>query len=255
MDNNKEKTIALLIDSDNLSTSYYGALMDELENLGEIRYKRVYGNFSDKKNGWTDFAIRKGITPVQVFAPVKKKNATDMLMTIDAMDIFYENTVDAFCLATNDSDFSRLAQRLKEGGMYVVVAGKENSPESLNSSCHKFVMLDVLSKKSNKESEEPENKQKNVENKWQKEDDAEEKVVGIPKLIDIKKVVSEIIEKRKREPSEFAYYAEVVAQLIKRYPQFNHKLYQAKDRQDFFINKIGCEIKLVDNTSAMIKMK
>lgn len=244
----KEKTIALLIDSDNLSPSYYGALMDELENLGEIRYKRVYGNFGDKKNGWTDLTIRKGITPVQAFAPVKNKNATDMLMAIDAMDIFYSKTVDAFCLATNDSDFSRLAQRLKEGGMYVIVAGKEDSPETLNSSSHKFIMLDVLSKKPLKEME-------NAEKNKKESDPEKETVVGIPKLKDIKKVVSEIIEKRKRDTSEYAYYAEVVAQLIKRYPQFNHKLYQAKDRQDFFINKIGCEIKNLDNTSAVIKMK
>ena len=255
---NKEYTFALLIDSDNLSTDYYDIIINEIEELGQIRYKRIYGNFIPT-NPWSQYAMQKGITPIQAFVPVKGKNATDMVMAIDCMDLFYSDTVDAFCLATSDSDFSRLAQRLKEGGKYVVIAGKEQSPEALNNSCHKFIMLDRLyeiSKESKilreAEKETSESKRNTKPNKPQEEKSSDEKTVSVPKLSEIKEVVKEIINERAHDG--WAYYAEVIPQIEKRYPQFNYKIYGVSNKQDFFKNKIGCEMKTED-TSVMIKLK
>lgn len=295
-DYKKEYTIALLIDSDNLSTDYYDIIISELEELGNIKYKRVYGNFHGN-NSWTNYALNKGITPIQAFAPVKGKNATDMVMAIDAMDIFYSDTVDAFCLATSDSDFARLAQRLKEGGMFVVVAGKEQSPDSLNNSCNKFLMLDVLfnmSKNKKTPSKDAKsstqvkpkaksvkstlikdsardkiNKKKdsvatcenikisdirideNIVEKSSAEPEIAENIVEKPNIDLIKLAIESIINERSHDG--WAYYAEVVAQLEKKYPQFNYKMYQAINKQDFFKNKIGCEMKTI-GTSMMIKL-
>lgn len=255
----KEYTFAVLIDSDNLSIDYYDTIIGEIEKIGIIRYKRVYGNFAGN-NSWTKHAIKNGITPIQAFAPVKGKNATDIVMAIDAMDIFYTNTVDAFCLATSDSDFARLAQRLKEGGKYVVVAGKEQSSESLNNSCNKFLMLDILVKnidvvtKNNKKDNTKVSKTTatNKNTKSVKNSVEQEPKVSAPTLSDIKVFVKEIIDEKAHDG--WAYYAEVIPQLEKKYPQFNYKIYGAKGKKDFFTTKIGCEIKKVE-TSVMIKMK
>lgn len=252
----KEFTIALLIDSDNLSIDYYDIIMNELEEIGTIRYKRVYGNF-DGSNPWTKNAIKNGITPIQAFAPVKGKNATDMVMAIDAMDIFYTGTVSAFCLATSDSDFARLAQRLKEGGMYVVVAGKEQSPESLNNSCNKFLMLDKLYEMSKASKDSGLNSELIVSIEEPKADkntkkNETETIVSAPELKDIATAVDAIISERSHDG--WAYYAEVVSQLEKKFPQFNYKLYGANGKQSFFKEKLGCEME-TRATSAMIRMK
>ncbi len=229
----KEFTFALLIDSDNISPDYYDIIIRELEELGNIKYKRVYGDFNGK-NPWAKHAIDNGILPVQAFAPIKQKNATDIVMVIDAMDIFYSKTVDAFCLATSDSDFSRLSQRLKEGGVYVVVAGNALTHKSLNKSCDKFLMLDDLL--SAEKGGEPAVKAapKAAPPKGKEIKSAEE-TVKKPDLKQIIKVVKDSINE-KADNEGWAYYATVSQQLLKKYPQFNPKLYGAVSKRDFFIS-------------------
>ena len=257
----KDLTIALLIDCDNLSTGYYDIILDELSELGQVRYKRAYADFSDvRNNSWSKLATSKGIMPVHAFTPVKGKNTADMSIAIDAMDLHHRHEVDAFCLATSDSDFCRLAQRLKEGGEYIVIAGKENSHESLSNSCHKFLMLDKLKKSLDDQ------KAKNSKPKAEKAKKAtspkapvksapkvavvEEKDenVSAPQKEELRSKVAEYMQKSKNYSDGWAHYSEIINMLEKQYPQFNYKIYGAHGKQDFFISTLGCFIKTVDTT-------
>lgn len=265
----KDLTIALLIDCDNLSTSYYDIILDELSELGEVRYKRAYADFSDEKNKpWSKLSISKGIMPVHAFTPVKGKNTADMSIAIDAMDLHHDSEADAFCLATSDSDFCRLAQRLKEGGAYVIIAGKENSHESLSNSCHKFVMLDKLkkildeqkSKESKLKAEKLAKAEKAIKVKKTNSKTPSKAVVktpikeeidenvSAPQKDELRNKVAEYLQKSKNYNDGWAHYSEIINMLEKQYPQFNYKIYGARGKQDFFTSTLGCFIKNVDTT-------
>lgn len=236
----KEISFALLIDTDNVSPKYYDIIANELEEIGSIKIKRAYGDFN-QNNAWKEKAIGEGILPMQAFPQTKGKNSTDLVMAIDAMDIFYSDAVDAFCIATSDSDFARLAQRLKEGGKYIVIAGEEKTPISLSKSSNKFIMLDKLFEAQNAQVKEVEVKQT-----------SDEKVTA-PKIKDIKNVVKEIITGG-MDAEGWVQYSVVVNQLEKRYQQFNYKTYQVKSKQDLFKSKLGCEFKQ-EGTIVWIRLK
>lgn len=141
----KNYTIALLIDTDNVSAKYLTALMKELIVLGKVTYKRMYGDFtSGPKAGWRDLVNRFSIMPVQQYSYTAGKNVTDSKMIIDAMDILYTGNVDAFCLMSSDSDFTGLAKRLKESNMFVIGAGESKTPASFINACDRFFKLDKL---------------------------------------------------------------------------------------------------------------
>lgn len=142
---NENLTIALLIDTDNVSAKYMNVLDKELIVLGKVTYKRMYGDFTQNSaNGWRDLVNKFSITPMQQYSYTTGKNATDHKMVIDAMDILYTNHVNAFCLMTSDSDFTGLAKRLKESNIYVIGAGESKTPKSFVRSCDRFFMLDKL---------------------------------------------------------------------------------------------------------------
>lgn len=110
----EKKRFAVLIDSDNISPKYAGVIFNELNEYGQATYRRIYGNWS-KGNGWNEkILLENSIMPIQQFSYTTGKNSTDMAMVIDAMDILYSGKVDGFCLVTSDSDFTRLAMRLRE---------------------------------------------------------------------------------------------------------------------------------------------
>ena len=115
---------ALLIDSDNISADYIKIILDELSKYGTVTYKRIYGDWTrSNSNKWKDVLLANSINPVQQYSYTTGKNATDSAMIIDAMDILYSGHVGGFCLASSDSDFTRLAMRLRESGMYVIGMG------------------------------------------------------------------------------------------------------------------------------------
>ena len=120
----EEKKLAVLIDSDNVSAKYAQFVMNEVQKYGVPTYKRVYGDWEKGGNGWHAPAVNYSIMPVQQTSYVAGKNATDFSMIIDAMDILYTGNVDGFVLVTSDSDFTRLAIRLREAGKLVVGVGK-----------------------------------------------------------------------------------------------------------------------------------
>lgn len=135
---------AVLIDADNISSKYAATIFEELEKYGVSTYRRIYGNWS-KGNGWSEgMLLEYSIVPVQQFSYTSGKNATDMAMVIDAMDILYKNKVQGFCLVTSDSDFTRLAMRLREENMFVLGMGESKTPVALARACNKFVHLNLV---------------------------------------------------------------------------------------------------------------
>ena len=135
---------AVLIDADNISSKYAVTIFEELEKYGMTSYRRIYGNWS-KGNGWSEgMLLEHSIMPVQQFSYTTGKNATDMAMVIDAMDILYKNKVQGFCLVTSDSDFTRLAMRLREENMFVLGMGESKTPVALTRACNKFIHLNLV---------------------------------------------------------------------------------------------------------------
>jgi predicted nuclease of predicted toxin-antitoxin system len=145
---------AVLIDSDNVSEKYLSIILDETANYGVATYKRIYGDWtSSRMTSWKGVLLDNSITPIQQYSYTTGKNATDSAMIIDAMDILYSNTVDGFVLVSSDSDFTRLAARLREAGKTVIGMGETKTPQPFISACNQFKYLDMLYEKKQNESE------------------------------------------------------------------------------------------------------
>ena len=143
----KDRTIALLIDSDNISSDYFSIILDELSQYGKVTYRRLYGDFTNPKaNGWKSVLLEYSIEQIQQVTFTSGKNATDSKMIIDAMDILYKGNVDCFCLATSDSDFTNLAMRFRNDNLIVIGAGEDKTPQSFRRACDIFISIDKLLK-------------------------------------------------------------------------------------------------------------
>lgn len=143
----KDRTIALLIDSDNISEKYFSIILDELSQYGRVTYRRLYGDFTTSKtNGWKKALLEYSVEQIQQVAFTTGKNATDSKMIIDAMDILYNGNVDCFCLATSDSDFTNLAMRFRNDNLVVIGAGEQKTPSSFRKACDIFIPIDELMK-------------------------------------------------------------------------------------------------------------
>ena len=141
----KEMRYAVLIDADNVAAKYTKYILDEVSNYGVVTYKRVYGDWTRPNlSSWKNMALDNAITPVQQYSYTTGKNSTDSAMIIDAMDILYSNNADGFCIVSSDSDFTRLAIRLRESGMYVIGMGEQKTPKPFSAACNAFKYLEVL---------------------------------------------------------------------------------------------------------------
>ena len=140
-----DKRFALLIDADNVSSKYIKPILDELSKYGTITYKRIYGDWTSTLHAkWKDALLDNSITPIQQFSYTVGKNATDSAMIIDAMDILYTNSVEGFCLVSSDSDFTRLASRIRESGLTVIGMGEKKTPTPFRKACDIFTTLELL---------------------------------------------------------------------------------------------------------------
>ena len=141
----ENKRFALLIDADNISAKYIGMILEELSTYGITTYKRIYGDWtSTQASKWKSQLLENSVIPVQQFSNTVGKNATDSTLIIDAMDILYTGNVEGFCIVSSDSDFTRLASRLRESGMEVIGMGEEKTPRSFRVACTRFVNLENL---------------------------------------------------------------------------------------------------------------
>lgn len=144
---------AVLIDAENVSAKYASVIFDELEKYGFASCRRIYGNWS-KGMGWKEeLLLEYSIIPIQQFSYTSGKNSTDMAMVIDAMDLLYQNKVDGFCLVTSDSDFTRLAVRLREENKYVIGMGESKTPPALTRACNRFIHLNLIGESDKETSE------------------------------------------------------------------------------------------------------
>ncbi len=142
---NKELKYAILIDADNISEKYIKIILDEAAKNGIATYKRIYGDWTNPQlTSWKRVLLDNSIIPIQQYGYTTGKSSTDSAMIIDAMDILYSGNVDGFCLASSDSDFTRLAARLRESGMQVIGMGESKTPKPFISACNQFKYLDIL---------------------------------------------------------------------------------------------------------------
>ena len=141
--------LAVLIDADNASASVVKELLEEIAKYGTATVKRAYGDWTTQNLvGWKEHLHRHAIQPMQQFAYTKGKNSTDSAFIIDAMDLLYAGNVDGFCLVSSDSDFTRLATRMREAGKVVYGLGERKTPEPFIAACDKFIFFEVLQRPS-----------------------------------------------------------------------------------------------------------
>jgi len=145
MELNKELKLAVLIDADNVSYTNVKGMLEEIAKYGTPTFKRIYGDWTKPQlSGWKKVLLENAITPVQQYSYTTGKNSTDSALIIEAMDILYTGGVDGFCIVSSDSDFTRLATRLREAGKKVFGIGQKKTPFPFIASCNKFIYLEIL---------------------------------------------------------------------------------------------------------------
>lgn len=145
MEATKDLRLAVLIDADNIPYSNVKEMMEEIAKYGTPTFKRIYADWTKPHvAGWKNVLLENAITPIQQYSYTSGKNATDSAMIIDAMDILYTGRVDGFCIVSSDSDFTRIATRLREAGMKVFGIGEKKTPLPFISACDKFIYLEIL---------------------------------------------------------------------------------------------------------------
>jgi uncharacterized LabA/DUF88 family protein len=141
----KELKLAILIDADNVPYSNVKGMMEEITKYGTPTTKRIYADWTKPNaNGWKSVLLEHAITPIQQYSYTVGKNSSDSAMIIDAMDLLYSDKVDGFCIVSSDSDFTRLAIRLRESGMKVIGIGEKKTPNSFIVACDRFIYIEVL---------------------------------------------------------------------------------------------------------------
>lgn len=163
MNQDNDLRLAVLIDADNIPSSNIEGMLEEVTKYGTPTFKRIYGDWTKPNlNGWKSVLLENAITPIQQYGYTTGKNATDSAMIIDAMDILYSGRVDGFCLVSSDSDFTRLATRLREAGMKVYGIGEKKTPIAFISACNKFIYLEILEKQQSTDDELDKKNQKSI---------------------------------------------------------------------------------------------
>jgi len=143
--------LAVLIDGDNIPSAHVKEMMQEIAKYGNPTIKRIYGDWTKPNLAkWKNLLLENAITPIQQYGYTTGKNATDSAMIIDAMDILYSEKVNGFCLVSSDSDFTRLATRLREAGMQVIGIGEKKTPNPFIVACDKFIYIEILRNQSEK---------------------------------------------------------------------------------------------------------
>jgi len=154
MESSNDLRLAVLFDADNVPSSSLKGIMEEVARYGNPTFKRIYGDWTKPNlTGWKQILIEHAITPVQQYGYTSGKNSTDSAMIIDAMDILYSGKADGFCIVSSDSDFTRLAVRLREAGMKVIGIGEKKTPSSFRVACDKFIYIEIINSASDEKKE------------------------------------------------------------------------------------------------------
>ncbi len=203
--------LAVLIDADNVPYKMVKEMMEELAKFGTLTIKRIYGDWTNPHvRGWKQVLLEHAITPIQQYSYTTGKNATDSAMIIDAMDILYGDKVDGFCIVSSDSDFTRLATRLRESGMRVIGMGEQKTPEPFIVACDRFIFIEILKPHTQKQKEGTET----TPSRSKKE--------VVPSKI--KQLISETIDDISDDDG-WAFLGEVGSLMLKKQPQFDPRNY------------------------------
>ncbi|MCB0402664.1 MAG: NYN domain-containing protein [Flavobacteriales bacterium] len=208
MENKQDIKLAVLIDGDNIPAKYVKEMIEEIAKYGTPTIKRIYADWTNPRlNKWKNLLLETAITPIQQYAYTTGKNATDSAMIIDAMDILYSDKVDGFCLVSSDSDFTKLATRLREAGMMVYGIGEKKTPEPFMVACDKFIYLEILHTETHENrSEKSSQKRKNLL-------ELTPKVVGF-----LKQVVADAAD-----DDGWAFMGDVGSLILKKRPNFDSR--------------------------------
>jgi len=219
--------LAVLIDGDNIPSAYVKEMMEEIAKYGNPTIKRIYGDWTKPNlSKWKNLLLENAITPIQQYGYTTGKNATDSAMIIDAMDILYSEKVNGFCLVSSDSDFTRLATRLREAGMQVYGIGEKKTPNPFIVACDKFIYIEIL------KSQSLANEGESVEDKASVKNDVD-KIT--PKVISlIAATISDLAD-----DEGWAFLGDVGSLLQKKQPNF--------DSRNFGFQKLTPLIKSIKN--------
>ncbi len=232
--------LAVLIDGDNIPSAHVTEMMEEIAKYGNPTIKRIYGDWTNPHlSKWKNLLLQNAITPIQQYAYTTGKNATDSAMIIDAMDILYSEKVNGFCLVSSDSDFTKLATRLREAGMQVIGIGERKTPTPFIVACDKFIYIEILRNQSNKKED------------INKKDKIEESIDAItPKVI---KLLSTTITDSSDEDG-WAFLGDVGSLIQKKQPNFDSRNY-GFEKLTPLIKSIGnFEIEQRENTKSKHKL-
>lgn len=214
-----ENRFALLIDADNVSAKYIKPILDELSKYGNVTYKRIYGDWTSTQSAsWKEVLLQNSITPIQQFSYTHGKNATDSAMIIDAMDMLYTSELEGFCLVSSDSDFTKLASRLRESGRTVIGMGEVKTPTPFRQACDIFTVLELLLEDSTMEKEQKPVTRVVSEKEVKKETD------DVISRNEIQEAVVKIITENQNHDKDTGL-GEVGSRLVKLYPDFDARRY------------------------------
>jgi hypothetical protein len=214
--------LAVLIDADNIPYHNVKGMLEEIAKYGTPTFKRIYGDWTMPTiSGWKSVLLENAITPIQQYSYTKGKNSSDSALIIDAMDILYSGRVDGFCIVSSDSDFTRLATRLREAGMKVIGIGERKTPHPFIVSCDKFIYLEIIASTSPLPESAPEIKRKGkpvVKKKKVEETDTQSAARIVKRLI-----ASSITDLA--DDNGWAYLGDVGNLILKKQPDFDPRNY------------------------------
>lgn len=274
-----EKRYALLIDGDNISHKYIDLILRELRSFGSVTIRRVYGDWTaNSKKGWRDKLLENSLTPVQQYNYTIGKNSSDFALVIDAMDILYSNNVDGYVLVSSDSDFTKLAMRLREAGKHVIGMGESKTPSPFVKACENFLTLDMLyklssdsdkkkSSRQNRKNAVDKNQAKKRSGKKHQEFDEEivaeegidevdvslEEVLPITDIEDIKEAILSIVENDSDEDG-WTFLADLPRKIQKIYPDFDHRNYGYRKFAKMIEDINGLKIRREDSSNGVTKL-
>ena len=237
-----ETNLAVLIDGDNIPSAHVKEMMEEIAKYGNPTIKRIYGDWTKPHlNKWKNVLLENAIHPIQQYGYTQGKNATDSAMIIDAMDILYSNKVDGFCLVSSDSDFTRLATRLREASMKVIGIGEKKTPDPFIVACDKFIYIEIL-KQNVKESGSDKSKEK--ESRKQNVDKITPKVIRL-----ISQTISDVADE-----DGWAFLGDVGSLLQKKQPNFDSRNYGFQKLTPMIHSIDKFEIESRENANSKFKL-
>jgi len=237
-----ENNLAVLIDGDNIPSAYVKEMMEEIAKYGNPTIKRIYGDWTKPQlSKWKNVLLENAINPIQQYGYTQGKNATDSAMIIDAMDILYSNKVQGFCLVSSDSDFTKLATRLRESGLNVIGIGEKKTPEPFIVACDRFIYIEILgSHPKQQESENNTDKDK----KKQSVDKVTPKVLNL-----ISSTISDVADE-----DGWAFLGDVGGLLQKKQPNFDSRNYGFQKLTPMISSISNFEVESRENQNGRFKL-